>query len=334
MNTPTSPFWSASVTALVPTFRRLDILKRCLAAIVASDRPFRQILIVTRPDADPDTFAWLSAQEEEIAGLEIVTVGEAGQVQAINAGLEAALGEFIAIFDDDALPHRDWLERILAAFADPRVGCAGGRDFVHQGGGVLTGTARAPGERTAFGILRGGHHLAEGGPRLVASIKGCNWILRARAIGSLRLDARLFGKGAQIANETWFCENLAHAGWKIVFDPSAQVDHFPAERADGARDVYSHTRCHDQAANVVATDLAFAPVWGRVKYIAYFLLVGHRYCPGLYYIVHALAKRPQVLPNMLLGGWSGFFDGLALARRFRAEPPGRATPAPVEGGME
>ncbi len=323
---------SGTVTALVPTFRRLDVLQRCLAAIVASARPFRQILVVTRPDEDPETFAWLSGQIGQIEGLEIVAVKVAGQVQAINAGLDAAQGDYIAVFDDDALPHSDWLDRMLAHFVDPQVGCAGGRDRVHQEGRVLEGLARAPGERTAFGILRGGHHLAEGPPRHVASIKGCNWILRASAKGTLLLDTRLFGKGAQIANETWYCENMAHAGWKIVFDPAAQVDHFPAERVDGARDDYSRVRCHDQTANVVSTDLAFASTWGKMKYLAYFVLVGRRYCPGFYYIAHALAKRPAVLPNMVLGGWSGFCDGWALARRFREEPPGHANPPPREVG--
>lgn len=323
-----------TVTAIVPTFKRLDILKRCLTAIVASNRPFEQIIVVTRPSADTETFAWLTTQTEKIHGLEIITVDAPGMVQAINQGLERALGDYIAIFDDDALPYPDWLERMLMPFADPQVGCAGGRDLVHQGGNIISGSTFAPGERTAYGILRGGHHLAKGKYRPVASIKGCNWILRASAIGTLRLDTRLFGKGAQVANETWYCENLSHAGWKIIFDPEALVDHFPAERADGARDVYSRTRCHDQAANVVATDLAYTPAWMRAKYILYFLIVGHRYCPGLYYIAHALAKRPRALPDMLFGGWSGFVDGLILAHRFRKDPPGHPMPAPTQDVTE
>ncbi|WP_376870719.1 glycosyltransferase family 2 protein [Albirhodobacter sp. R86504] len=319
---------TAQISAIVPTFRRLDILQRCLAAIAASARPFSQIIVITRPLEDPETFEWLSGQIGKIDTLEIVEAHEAGVVCALNAGLAHATGDFIAIFDDDALPHPDWLDRVLAHFSDPQVACAGGRDLVHQNGQIITGTTTTPGQRTAFGILRGGHHLAEGAARRVDSIKGCNWILRRVAIGTVRLDERLFGKGAQIANETWYCENLAHAGWKIIFDPSARVDHFPAERADGPRDVYSRIRCHDQTANVVAADLAFASPWTRVKYIGYSIFKGHRYCPGLFFIAHALAKRPKSLPDMLIGGWSGFFEGLSLARRFRNDPPGRAAPMP------
>lgn len=321
---------TAQISVIVPTFRRLDILQRCLAAIEASARSFSQIIVVTRPLEDPETFQWLSEQIGKIDGFEIIKAQEAGVVCALNVGLAHATGDFIAIFDDDALPHADWLDRVLAHFSDPQVACVGGRDNVYQNGRVITGKTTTPGQRNAFGIMRGEHHLAEGAARRVDSIKGCNWILRATAIGTVRLDDRLYGKGAQVANETWYCENLTHAGWSIIFDPSAQVDHFPAERVDGARDVYSRIRCHDQTANTVATDLAFASAWTRSKYIWYFIVKGHRYCPGLYYIAHALVKRPKSLPNMLIGGWSGFFDGLALARRFRSDPCGHAAPAPQD----
>lgn len=319
---------TVQISVIVPTFRRLDILQRCLTAIAASARSFSQIIVVTRPMEDPETFKWLSEQNGKINGLQIVEIGIPGQVQAMNVGLHAATGDFIAILDDDALPYPDWLDRVLAHFSDPQVACVGGRDHVYQNGQVITGKTTAPGQRTAFGILRGEHHLAEGAARRVDSIKGCNWILRASAIGTVRLDDRLYGRGAQVANETWYCDNLTRAGWKIIFDPAAQVNHFPAERTDGARDAYPRIRCHDQTANVVATDLAFSPTWTATKYIGYFILKGHRYCPGLYFIAHALIKRPKSLPNMLIGGWSGFFDGLALARRFRNDPPGRAAPAP------
>ncbi|MGA2924693.1 MAG: glycosyltransferase [Solirubrobacteraceae bacterium] len=45
---------------------------------------------------------------------------------ARNAGVAAATGRIIAFIDDDAQAERDWLERLLPAFADPNVlGCGG-----------------------------------------------------------------------------------------------------------------------------------------------------------------------------------------------------------------
>src|SRR5205085_8077669 len=41
---------------------------------------------------------------------------------ALQAGMEQASGEFIAIFDADFVPHPDFLRRTVDHFADPRIG--------------------------------------------------------------------------------------------------------------------------------------------------------------------------------------------------------------------
>ena len=61
-----------------------------------------------------------------------VKVNVPGQVAALNAGLDKTQGEIIAITDDDAAPHVDWLERIEARYlADKAIGGVGGRDFLY-----------------------------------------------------------------------------------------------------------------------------------------------------------------------------------------------------------
>lgn len=312
----------ARVTLLIPTFRRLDMLERCLVAAEASRRAFDEIVVVARSRDDAETWAWLSKQCAMNTRLIAVDVDIPGQVQAMNAGLASATGDFIAIIDDDALVHDDWLERLLTHLIDPSVGGAGGRDRVHMGGEVLQGHATIAGVRNGFGILTGNHHIVTGPARSVDSLKGCNWILRRTALGSLRFDDRLLGKGAQVRNETWMCYNILNGGWKLVLDPQAQVDHYPAPRPDGARESYTRARCHDQTANTVAGDLAFASGWQKLKYLGYSLAIGTRSCPGAYFVAHALARRPADLPTMLTGGWRGFLRGWGMARRFGANPPG------------
>jgi glycosyltransferase involved in cell wall biosynthesis len=314
----------ARVSAVVPTFRRLDTLRRCLTGLRISDHRFVEIIVVVRPSADPETLLWLTAQLSLAPELKLITVDVPGQVAALNAGLDAANGDFIAFFDDDALPNPDWLRRLLKIMQDPHVAVAGGRDRLHERGRVIEGMAKYAGVRNWFGVLRGEHHLAYGAARLVDSIKGCNFLVRKAALGSLRFDPRLLGQGAQYRNESWFCANLIQAGWHIVLSPEVSVDHFAADRADGARKNYSADNCFNHTANTVATDLAFASAWTKAKYLGYFVLIGHRYCPGIYYTLHALVRRPWALAAMLHGGWSGFNAGLKLAKSFRIEPPGIA----------
>lgn len=313
------------VSAVVPTFRRLDTLRRCLTGLRISDHPFAQIIVVVRPTEDPESLLWLTAQLSLAPELKIITVDVPGQVAALNAGLAVADGDYIAFLDDDVLISPDWLRRLLRIMRDPRVAAAGARDRLHERGHVIEGVAKHPGVRNWFGVLRGDHHLAYGAARVVDTIKGCNFLVRRAALGSLHFDTRLLGQGAQYRNESWLCTNLIHAGWHIVLSPEVDVDHFAADRADGERENYSADNCFIHTANTVATDLAFATLWQKTKYLAYFIAIGQRYCPGVYYALHALIRRPWALTGMVVGGWSGFGAGLKLAKRFRVEPPGRAT---------
>lgn len=312
------------VSAVVPTFRRLDTLRRCLTGLRISDQPFSEIIVIVRPREDPDTLLWLSAKLSLAPELKLITIDTPGQVAALNAGVEVATGAFIAFFDDDVLPSADWLRRMLKIMQDPHVAAAGGRDRLHERGVVIEGVAKHPGVRTWFGLLRGGHHLAYGPARVVDTIKGCNFLVRNAALGSLRFDTRLLGQGAQYRNESWLCTNLIRAGWRIVLSPEVEIDHFAADRADGPRKDYSAASCYTRTANTVSTDLAFASLWQKTKYLSYFIFVGQRYCPGAWYCLHALFRRPWALRAMLIGGWRGFAAGLKLAQQLRNAPPGVA----------
>lgn len=111
------------VTVLVPTYRRPADLARCLAALQRQSRAPDEVVVVARAD-DEATHACL--RDPAVPGklpLSVALVEVPGQVAALNRGLDAANGDVIAITDDDAAPHQDWVERIAAAFeSDARLG--------------------------------------------------------------------------------------------------------------------------------------------------------------------------------------------------------------------
>ena len=89
------------------------------------------------------------------------------------------------------------------------------------------------------GKICGNHHLGVGAPRTVSLLKGANMIYRRSAVGGLRFDTRLRGKGAQPCNDLSFSLSVRRTGWKMVYDPRVAVDHFPAERFDdNGRDIF------------------------------------------------------------------------------------------------
>jgi GT2 family glycosyltransferase len=247
-------------------------------------------------------------------------------VAAQNAAIEVARGDILVIFDDDVVPRSGWLTKILEHFADNRVGAVGGRDLIHESQGEVSVPALArAGYRNWHGAIVGGHHLVVGRPRKVDVVKGCNWAIRKSALGTLRFDERLLGAGAQFGQEAWLCLGLRKAGWHIVLDPQAIVDHYPGFKPDYSYAIWSRIKCYEWTVNTTALSLAYLSFPRRLLYIFRQVIIGARSCPGLYFVVHGIFKRPRKLLGIMSGGWPGFLRGLRMASEFRHFPPGTAT---------
>jgi GT2 family glycosyltransferase len=110
---------SPRVSVIVPTYRRPDLLGRCLAALAAQalDPDSYEILV-----ADDDASDTTRRQVEGFAATVKpavrylpVTVAH-GPAAARNAGWRAARAPVIAFTDDDTVPDRGWLAAGLGAF--------------------------------------------------------------------------------------------------------------------------------------------------------------------------------------------------------------------------
>ncbi|MDE1184322.1 glycosyltransferase family 2 protein [Paraburkholderia sp.] len=302
------------LTVLVPTFRRPDDLARCLAALQRQRRAPDEVVVVARPD-DEATHAFLRDMLPNPAmPLVIAPVELPGQVAALNRGLDAASGDVIAITDDDAAPHADWVERIAAAFeADPRLGALGGRDWVHEKGRVLDGERPLVGKVTPSGKIIGNHHLGVGGAREVDILKGANMSYRRAAIQNIRFDARLRGAGAQVHNDMAFSMSVKKAGWKLVYDPRVAVDHFPAERFDDdKRDAQNLLAIRNAAYNLHLILHDKLPPVRREAAWLWYALIGTRVYPGLAHAALALRSKAGAAQ---LSRWRAVRTGAWEARR-------------------
>ena len=221
-----------TTSVLVPSYRRPDDLRRCLEALCNQHAGPAQMIVVAR-DVDEATHLVVHAFADRLP-LELVIVSESGQIQALNAGLLRVKGEIVAITDDDAAPHSDWLARIVAHFdADSRIGGVGGRDWVHKPDGtVVDDQQRLVGRVQWFGRIVGNHHVGIGPAREVDILKGANMSFRRAAINGLCFEAHLRGQGAQVHNDMCFSLAVKRRGWKLIYDPAVAVDHYPAPRSD------------------------------------------------------------------------------------------------------
>ncbi|GAC1342435.1 MAG: glycosyltransferase [Ktedonobacteraceae bacterium] len=119
------------VSVVVPTYKRPEMLRRCIAALMAQDFEPTDYEVIVADDAANDE----TRQEvEELASrmhrdgrmLRYVPVqGAHGPAAARNAGWRVATGEIIAFTDDDCVPSAGWLSAGVAAFHEGVIGVAG-----------------------------------------------------------------------------------------------------------------------------------------------------------------------------------------------------------------
>ena len=114
---------SAVVSVVIPTYRRPDLLGRCLEAAAAQDYDARTYEIVVADDgADRATREFVqrfAARSAERGGPEVRYIavrGAHGPAAARNRGWQAARGEIIAFTDDDTIPDPRWLAHGIGAF--------------------------------------------------------------------------------------------------------------------------------------------------------------------------------------------------------------------------
>lgn len=300
-----------NITVLIPTYRRQKDLVRCLEALQKQTRPADEVLVVAR-DTDTETWAVLEALNLNPLPLGTVTVSVPGQVAALNAGLDAAQGDIIAITDDDAVPRPEWLARIESHFvSDNRVGGVGGRDWTYYGTQLVDGTRKVVGRVQWFGRTIGEHHLGVGEPREVDILKGANMAYRKAAISGLRFDERLRGTGAQVHNDMAFSLVVKQAGWKLIYDPMVVVDHYLAQRFDeDQRHQFNDIAFTNRVHNETLALLEHLPPTRRVVFLMWSILVGTRdglgFIQWLRFLPREGALAGQKWLASLRGRWQGW----------------------------
>ena len=118
---------ASEVTVVVPTYRRPDLLVKCLAGLQSQTYNPSTVIVVKR-DGDELTESCLAGT----LPLDpfVVSVEQGGQMAAMAAGLAASRTPLVAFTDDDAIPRTDWLERLIKPFSNSEIGAVGGRDVV------------------------------------------------------------------------------------------------------------------------------------------------------------------------------------------------------------
>jgi glycosyltransferase involved in cell wall biosynthesis len=102
-----------TVSTVIPTHNRSELLRRALASVAAQTRAPDEVIVVDDGSSD-DTCEWLAHEP----GVTLLRQDNAGVSAARNRGIAAAAGEWIALLDSDDEWAPRKLERQLQAIAD------------------------------------------------------------------------------------------------------------------------------------------------------------------------------------------------------------------------
>ena len=109
------------VDVFIPTYNEpLDVLERTIIGALALDYPRDKLTVYVLDDKRRDWLKDYCAQKGAIH----VTRPDNAHAKAgnMNNGLKVASGAFVAIFDADFVPYRNFLRRTLPFFQDPTIG--------------------------------------------------------------------------------------------------------------------------------------------------------------------------------------------------------------------
>jgi glycosyltransferase involved in cell wall biosynthesis len=203
-----------TVAVAVCTRNRPDDLNACLDLISRLDPHPDEILVIDNSDGDRVTEG--IAREH---GARYIVERNPGLSHARNRALLESTSEIVAYLDDDAVPAVDWLEQLLAPFADPRVASASG-PIAAAGAG--RDPSPAPTRTVDNQDARWFEMVTSGG-----MTRGSNMALRKSLCSVWRgFDARL-GRGAPlpIAEESHAVASLLVLGFRTAYVPAAVIYH-------------------------------------------------------------------------------------------------------------
>jgi len=120
------------VSILIPAHNEERVIGRILQGMTKLTYPKDNMQVIVIDDASTDNTGEIAEGYAKPHNyIEVIhrnqSEGGKGKASALNRGLKQAEGEIIFCFDADYYPQKDIIEKLVAEFADPKVGAVQGR---------------------------------------------------------------------------------------------------------------------------------------------------------------------------------------------------------------
>jgi cellulose synthase/poly-beta-1,6-N-acetylglucosamine synthase-like glycosyltransferase len=287
------------VTIQLPLYNERYVLERLIDEVVKIEYPRELLQIQVLDDSTDDTHTFADALCERYRNMGYPieyhhrTNREGFKAGALQAGLESATGEFVAIFDADFIPPTDFLTRTIHHFADPKVGVVQTRwSYLNRDFNFLT---------EVEAILLDGHFILEHGARSRAgyffNFNGTAGMLRRTMIddaGGWQHDT--------LTEDSDLSYRAQLKGWKFVYLPGLECpSELPVEIHGFQVQQFRWAKGLTQCAKKLLPSLFEAKIPFRVKAEAFLHLTPNISYP-LMVVVSAL-MLPVMIVRFYMGVW-------------------------------
>ena len=199
---------SPKVSVVVPTYNRATVLPRALNSVLA--QTFRDFELIVVDDHSSDHTSVVAADFGKDARVTTLRHDRnMGQSRALNTGVAAARGEYVAFLDDDDV----WLPTKLASQVDI-LDVAPADVALVYGWRYEMGEESAQPLRTVQQTLRG--DIFERVLALDTPVPPSTWLVRTSVVRSLGG----FDESLQRAKDVDFVCRLCQQGWRVDYVPS------------------------------------------------------------------------------------------------------------------
>lgn len=215
------------VSVIIPTRNRPEMIKMSLRHLLDQDYSHFETIIVDS-SSNEDTREIV----KQFSGVKYIFMqkGKDKRPEAKNIGIRHSKGDFVAFIDDDCMVRKGWLQNLMRNFTSKTTGAVGGR-VINQ----REQTEPVYDRKTIGKILKNGQVIANWmvdckNPIEVDHLPGGNWVIRRDVFDKIGYFDPAY-TGGNYLEETDMSVRIAKAGFKLIFEPQAIVDHlqFPRE---------------------------------------------------------------------------------------------------------
>ncbi|MCS7003176.1 MAG: glycosyltransferase family 2 protein [Dehalococcoidia bacterium] len=215
---------TAKVSILIPFKDQLALLRNCLRSLRRGSYRRLEIVLLDNGSTAPEMARYLRRVQQRRGFRVVRCPGPFNFAHICNRGAAAARGDYLLFLNNDVeVQSPDWLERMLAVAADPRIGVVGAA-LLYPDGTVQHAGIEPNDDGEWEHVDRGVPvELLKGDIRAVSAVTGACLLMRRDRF----LELGGFDERFPVAyNDVDLCCRARRRGWLVALVPQARLVHF------------------------------------------------------------------------------------------------------------